>query len=477
MNCLKLVWSLLAVGAISFSSAGQNMRIDGDGMAVINGKRTFMLGMYEIPGDDVIDQVSRAGINIIAVPFQDTVSTKNSLDRLASHKLGAWVSGNFDLSSNPGRVKGQLQQMARSFSSHPALLVWEVPDEALWNVTTKAWDYRVNKELKMLNGLIAEVNDSTQRLHLKERADAVSTCYFSAEYAKGQQIADSLMKVFSKMVAGPEYDLTTTWRMADEVAAGIKSGYDFMKSLDPVHPVFMNHAPRNSVSRLTSYSQAGDIIGCDIYPVPEYKIEHSDLADLSMASVGNYTRRMRQAAAGKPVWMVLQGFGWGDLFTHETPEKRKELRQPTLEETRFMAYDAIANGARGICYWGTYLISKESPFWNELMQVIREIHDLQPVLSSRDAGLKTVVTVDESFNSFDRPVQVLPKQVGRDIHFIVVNENKNRNPVIYNIQGLEKLNGTRYTDRISGKKSTVENGTLRFPITGQAVQVLQPSGR
>ena len=250
-----------------------------------------------------------------------------------------------------------------------------------------------------------------------------------------------------------------------------------MKSLDPAHPVFMNHAPRNMIPRLASYSRAADIVGCDIYPVPEYKIEHSDLADLSMASVGNYTQRMRQAANGKPVWMVLQGFGWGDLFTHETAEKRKELRQPTLDETRFMAFDAIVNGARGICYWGTYLIGKDSRCWQDLKLVARELHDLQPVLSSEDAVLPMEITIDESFNSFDRPVRVLPKQVEKEIHFIVVNENKNRNPVIYNIKGIEKLNGSWYTDLLSGKKARVENGVLRFPLTGQAVQVLQPGGR
>jgi hypothetical protein len=477
MNYLKLLVTLAGMALLFSSVNGQNMRIDRDGMAVINGKRTFILGMYEFPDDGMINQVANAGFNIIAVPFKDSATTKKSLDKLAAHKMGAWISTNFDLSRNPDKVKKQLQTMSRFFSSHPSLLVWEVPDEAVWNISTRAWEYRVNKELKMLNALIAEIKDSVKRESLKERADAARTCYFTAEYRKGQQIADSLMTVFSKPVAGADFDLTATWRLADESAAGLKKGYDFMKTVDPDRPVFMNHAPRNTIPRLTSYSQAADIIGCDIYPVPEYKIEHSDLADLSMASVGNYTQRMRQAAGGKPVWMVLQGFGWGDLFTYETPEKRKELRQPTLEETRFMAYDAIANGARGICYWGTYLIDKESRFWKDLLLVTRELSSLQPVLSSKDAQLKMEISIDETYNSFDRPIRVLPKQVDKELQFIVVNENKNKNPVIYSISGLEKLNGTLYTDLLSGRKSRVENGALRFPVTGQAVQVLQPVNR
>ena len=50
-----------------------------------------------------------------------------------------------------------------------------------------------------------------------------------------------------------------------------------------------------------------------------------DLPDRNLTSVGAYTDRMRAAAPGKAVAMVLQGFGWRDIVT----------RSPVTPDTRF----------------------------------------------------------------------------------------------------------------------------------------------
>ena len=145
------------------------------------------------------------------------------------------------------------------------------------------------------------------------------------------------------------------------MCAGMIEGYKRLRQLDPAHPVWMNHAPRNQVAQLAAFNQGADIVGCDIYPVPfTTKVGHSDLAERTAAAVGAYTERMQQSAPGKPVWMVLQGCGWGDIQPQRTDEERKELRRPNWKETRFMAYDAIVRGARGILYWGTHAIEKDS---------------------------------------------------------------------------------------------------------------------
>ncbi|MDP2336410.1 MAG: hypothetical protein Q8N05_08180, partial [Bacteroidota bacterium] len=194
-----------------------------------------------------------------------------------------------------------------------------------------------------------------------------------------------------------------------------------------------------------------------------------------LSSVGAYTKRMRQAAPGKPVWMVLQGFGWGDERTNLPAEIRKEIPRPTLKETRFMAYDAIVRGARGISYFGTGYIEKDSQLWKDILTIVRELADLQPVLSAKDAKVKLSIDVEQAFSSLDRTIQILPKQVGTEIWIIVVNEN--RNPLAYNINRLNSLNGVTYVDTISGKQAKVANGGLRFPIGGQRVQVLKPLSR
>ncbi len=482
-RCNYLKYSIVALfvsACFSVTSArAQSMKIAEDGMAVINGKRTFILGLYEYPQDDkVLKQVAESGFNIIAVQAKDSVTTVKNLDRLSAHGIGAWITGNFDLSQNTQKVKKGLARMVLNYGSHPALLVWEVPDEALWNISTKAWDYRSKAEIKLLEKEISSLKDSSAAKLLRIKVKSITELYNRGAFAEGQQSADRLWKELGRADAVSMEDISATPLKIETVARGLKEGYDFVKSLDPAHPIFMNHAPRNQIHQLAMYNRAADIIGCDIYPVPEYRIEHSDLADMSLSSVGAYTKRMMEAAPGKPVWMVLQGFGWGDLFGNQvSAEKREELRRPTMKETRFMAYDAIVNGARGINYWGTYLVPRDAQMWSDILAIGHELNKLQAVISARDAVTKTTVKVGEAFNSLDRPVRVLAKQVGKDLCLIVVNENKNQNPLPFAINGLEEQNGKKFVDFYSGTQVVISKGSLNTFIEGQGVQLWQPLNR
>jgi hypothetical protein len=106
--------------------------------------------------------------------------------------------------------------------------------------------------------------------------------------------------------------------------------------------------------------------------------------------------------------------------------------------------------------------------------VAHELSDLQPVISAEDADLPLKVVVGETFNSFEQPIRVLPKKTGKNVSLIVVNENKNEDPVPFSICGLESLNGTTYEDAISGRKVTIAAGCIKTFITGQVAQVWKP---
>ncbi len=153
-------------------------------------------------------------------------------------------------------------------------------------------------------------------------------------------------------------------------------GYAYLKSLDTDHPVWMNHAPRNSITYLRSYSEAGDILGADIYPVPG-GLRHSDLGE-SLNCVGQYTEKLDQIGQGKPIYMVLQGFGWEDVLGYTVGGASGP--QPNWLETRFMAYDAICHGANGIIYWGMSYSRIEDEIWSHLKRMASELRDLTPVL-------------------------------------------------------------------------------------------------
>lgn len=204
------------------------------------------------------------------------------------------------------------------------------------------------------------------------------------------------------------------------LAPALEAGYRYYCELDPYHPVWINAAPRGTVGSHRNYSRAADIYGLDIYPVPVPN-SHSGLADKNLTCIGEYTRMMRQAVEDrKPVWMTLQGFCWNDYQKSKPATKG----YPTLDQSRFAAFQAFANGAKSISWWGAeWALSVQ--FLEELLQVNRELYDLSGLLA---AGTWTRLSIDSGveryhlqcpgkeysvlMNSNPRPVEVAAGPAG-----------------------------------------------------------------
>jgi hypothetical protein len=141
--------------------------------------------------------------------------------------------------------------------------------------------------------------------------------------------------------------------------AGLVRAYDTLRTLDANHPMVIVQAPRSTVAELVPYRPAFDITGADIFPVAYPAGEHSDLPNKDISVVGDVTRKMIQAAGTKPVWTTLQ-VAWSGIL----PSKSKPgvvPRFPTLHEERFMAYQAIVAGARGLTFFGGHLTQVMRP--------------------------------------------------------------------------------------------------------------------
>ncbi len=180
------------------------------------------------------------------------------------------------------------------------------------------------------------------------------------------------------------------WESVDEPAWAGRSadslyrGYRALRALDAQHPVWMNHAPRNTVDELARFNMGADIAGADIYPVPEPQTQ-SDLPNKSVAVVGDETSKNTLAVLNrKPVFMVLQGFAWADLSRRQGGTAVPVY--PTLEQSRFMAYHAVVRGARGLLYWGANYTPKPSPFWNDLRRVVHELSQMKGVFAGPNTG-------------------------------------------------------------------------------------------
>jgi hypothetical protein len=176
------------------------------------------------------------------------------------------------------------------------------------------------------------------------------------------------------------------WKGLDEPAnpnrparvpvAGLVRAYRQLKAVDPAHPLVITQAPLGTVAQLAPYRPAFDITGADIYPVSYPPGKHAGGRRRGIAIVGDITRKMVQAAGGKPVWMTLQVAWSGVIPTQQHP--RNVPRFPNLQQERFMAYQAIVHGARGLAFFGGHLTAIMRPadaqtgwnwtFWNLVLR-------------------------------------------------------------------------------------------------------------
>lgn len=162
------------------------------------------------------------------------------------------------------------------------------------------------------------------------------------------------------------------WKTADEPAWGevppeqLIKAYKIIHELDPNRPVLTIHAPRNTIEELRRYNDTGDVSGADIYPISVPPGKHSlveIIPNRNISMVGDYTRRMTEVVNNKqPVFMVLQ-VTWSGAM----PERGNVLVRPTFEQQRYMAYQALICGARGLHWFGFpfTLSDKDKPYgWN-----------------------------------------------------------------------------------------------------------------
>lgn len=185
------------------------------------------------------------------------------------------------------------------------------------------------------------------------------------------------------------------WKGADEPqwgripVPGLMRAYKIIHEEDPNHPVWIVQAPRGDIQELRAYNATFDIGGVDIYPVSNPPGRHLPTTDKNreISSVGDYTQKMLHVVDDrKPIWLTLQ-----IAFSGTVPPK--PLVFPTLRQQRFMTYDAIINGARGLIYYGATLqptlnerdrkLGWNWTYWNDVLRsVVQEVGDKGPLAAA-----------------------------------------------------------------------------------------------
>lgn len=374
-----------------------------DGSIARNGIREFPLGFYELPDDEAaLRAVADAGVNIVRC------NSRNDLDRAHNAGLAAWVP--LPLDAGPTDA---LRSQIEAVKDHPALAVWEGPDEVVWNFTAYSG-------LHKTMGVYTSPDEWWQQTPRAIR------------YSEDKAAA---------------------------IIPNMHASIAMIRSLDSRGlPVWMNEALKSDVKFVRQYLPAVDVVGCDIYPVSgkERRIER----------MGGATERWKAVSKGKPVWMVMQAFSWDELGPDYA---NRGTAYPSFAESRFMAYDVIAHGGRGLMYWGSQFLQSDA-CRRSIYAVISELAALRPFLLAPSDESVRVRLVELPEESQGLGVAYTARQA--DGHRLIVLVNEDDAPHMgVEVSGLADLNGRDLFELYGEETARVNDGEFITRLTGRGVKV------
>lgn len=375
-----------------------------DGFILRDGETLFPIGFYELPGDEAgLRAMAEAGVNLVRC--RDTAD----LDRAHAAGLLGWVP----VPVHQGAAD-TVRQLVDSVAAHPAMAVWEGPDEIVWHFTAAS-------VLKEQAGI--EKSDWWE-----QRPNAVA-------YAQKQ---------------------------AAEIMPNIHAGIDYIRAVDTWNrPVWFNEARDSDVRYVRMYLDAVDIVGCDDYPV--------GARNRDIGRPGRATDRWVLLGRGKPVWMVLQAFSWSEL---NRPGDPAAAAYPSFAESRFMAYDCIAHGASGLLYWGSHYL-ESAELRASLYALTRELAALQPLLTGAPVPVE-VTLVEAPDRPVAHPVLAFARRSGDDWLVGVVNADTERHMGV-EIAGLDELNGRELVQLYGDDAVAVAHGEIVVRMQARSVAVYAAS--
>ena len=341
--------------------------------------------------------------------------SRSDLDRAASVGMSGWIVVPMQQGSSDA-----LREKIESVMTHSALAVWEGPDEVVHNFTAWSGLYRTKKIYK------------SQDAWAKQSPEAIA---YSEEQAK-------------------------------QIIPKLHEAIKLIRTLDQnKHQIWINEAAKSDLKFVRQYISYIDITGCDIYPVKE--------SSKDVVEVGDATERWKRVGRNeKPVWIVLQAFSWnelGDYYGHKT------VVYPSFIESRFMAYDVIVHGARGILYWGSHYL-KSPEFRQSLYALTSELSALQTFLVAPDYSQAHLVLVELQPVPSARGVRMSVRRAGQNWIIIMVNEDYK--PYLgVEVTGLDILNGRTLELLYGDEKVTVERGEFITRIKHLEVKVFATASK
>lgn len=268
---------------------------------------------------------------------------------------------------------------------------------------------------------------------------------------KGLGEVEKRKRLLDEIIAFRDHPALLGWYIADEPngykipPAELEETYKTIREYDPWHPVSIVFMAPFMNSR--DYENALDIVMADPYPLP----------DLPVTLVGNVAGELKTEFSGrKPVWIVPQAFGGGELWS----------REPTFQEMRSMTWQSIVNGATGIQYFvrqGPNYFPKSPSAWAECGRMAMEVAELTPWLLSDE---ETLPVTSSSKN-------ILVSSKMHDGKLIVIAVNKINEPLHLSIR-IDGVKNTRARSVFENRVVPVQNGIIsdNIPPFGSHVYLI-----
>ena len=173
--------------------------------------------------------------------------------------------------------------------------------------------------------------------------------------------------------------------------------------LDPNQLWVTIEAPRGTAADLAPYSAVTDVHGVDIYPVTLSNVTPN------LQNVGKWTATLASVTPLAPVWTTIQICASGSV-----DKTTGNYVVPTFQQERYMAYDAILNGAKALTFYGgnnPYCFSGSDAtygwnwsFWQSVLEpLVQQLSASSPIapalvnaakapqVTTRGSGTETIV--------------------------------------------------------------------------------------
>lgn len=405
-RALALVLAFTVSAAVQ--AAPRTFAYDTDGMILVDGKRTFIIGSY-YPGPghakasvENYRELAGAGFNLVS-------GGVGTLDMAQQAGLMVWAGvGTVDL-ANEAESREKLAANVNAIKDHPALAFYEQSDEPAWTwIGTPGAD---------------------------PAAPRVTAAQFEAAY-----------KVIK--AADPNHLIYTNHAPTNLVSTlkPYNAGTDIVAvDIYPVNP-------------------GGIKFDFALFPDGH----QGDFNNTYLSQVGEYVDKMREVAGpSRPVFMVLQGFAWEMLFPQEQRREEKIL-YPSLAEGRFMAFQSLIKGANGIVYWGTAYTPAESQAWGDQKRVVREVADLAPILVAPAPRLASSTVYHEIGYGVDEGIQYTVRAFEGKHYLFTCNADKHPNKAtLGGLEGFTQcrvLNEDRESDAVVIEAGAITDTWKRFDV-------------